>query len=362
MRGSSPLPAADSTLTRPRCRRGAPTGPPLTPPALALSTARLCQPSLPCQPCLRVRLAVPAAGTGCGLGWAGFVPGEPWEGEPRSRDRPTCVSNRRCPAGIRGLQLDFLELGSNRAGWLQVWRRHRAPGDVPVSAGHPAGMGMGGGAALTPCSPQWQVQFDCFPAESGRRVLVTLRTIPDRGLAVSRSHVVAIELQGKAGRERGARKGWHRLTLPVLPRTRLPEARAIEVAVPKGPALMVRLCHQLALECEELPQPFHRQVTAGGMRSPGVPALPACSHPLCACSSWCRVATASHCHMSSWCPAFVLRWVSCGTPVRINTHSDGRRVADTRCCALLPRPPIHTMTACAASAAPSVSGRTPVSA
>lgn len=221
VRGSSPLPAADSTLTRPRCRRGAPTGPPLTPPALALSTARLCQPSLPCQPCLRVRLAVPAAGTGCGLGWAGFVPGEPWEGEPRSRDRPTCVSNRRCPAGIRGLQLDFLELGSNRAGWLQVWRRHRAPGDVPVSAGHPAGMGMGGGAALTPCSPQWQVQFDCFPAESGRRVLVTLRTIPDRGLAVSRSHVVAIELQGKSGRERGARKGWHRLTLPMLPRTHL---------------------------------------------------------------------------------------------------------------------------------------------
>lgn len=38
--------------------------------------------------------------------------------------------------------------------------------------------------------------------------------------------------------------------------------RAIEVWVPEGPALMVRLCHQLALECEELPRPFHRQVTA----------------------------------------------------------------------------------------------------
>lgn len=37
--------------------------------------------------------------------------------------------------------------------------------------------------------------------------------------------------------------------------------RAIEVWVPAGPALLVRLCHQLALECEELPQPFHQQVT-----------------------------------------------------------------------------------------------------
>lgn len=32
--------------------------------------------------------------------------------------------------------------------------------------------------------------------------------------------------------------------------------------MPAGRALMVRLCHQLALECEELPQPFHQQVTA----------------------------------------------------------------------------------------------------
>lgn len=80
--------------------------------------------------------------------------GEPWQGTPRPRDRPTRVSsNRWHPAGIHGLQLDFLELGSNRVGWLQVWQRHQAPGDVPVSAGHAAGMGMGGGAALTPCSP-----------------------------------------------------------------------------------------------------------------------------------------------------------------------------------------------------------------
>ncbi|XP_075570642.1 interleukin-17 receptor E [Pelecanus crispus] len=178
---------ADSTLSRPRCRRPARPGPPLEPPALALSRARLCLPWQPCQPCLRVRLALPAAGLG----------------------------------DVRGLQLNFLELGSNRAGWLQVWRRHWAPGSSP-----------------------WQVQFDCFPVESGQQVLVSLRTIPDRGLAISRSHLVAAEPPG-----------------PVFTHAWVPEARAIEVWVPEGPALMVRLCHQLVLECEELPRPFHQQLT-----------------------------------------------------------------------------------------------------
>ncbi|XP_054072569.1 interleukin-17 receptor E isoform X2 [Rissa tridactyla] len=51
---------------------------------------------------------------------------------------------------------------------------------------------------------------------------------------------------------------------PVFTHTWVPEERAIEVWVPEGPALMVRLCHQLALECEELPRPFHRQVLVPG--------------------------------------------------------------------------------------------------
>ncbi|XP_029814192.1 interleukin-17 receptor E [Manacus vitellinus] len=92
-----------------------------------------------------------------------------------------------------------------------------------------------------------QVQFDCFPAESGQQVLVSLRTIPDRGLSLNRSRLVTAE-----PRE------------PVFTHAWVPEARAIEVWVPKGPALMVRLCHQLALECEELPQPFHQQVRVPG--------------------------------------------------------------------------------------------------
>ncbi|KAJ7416016.1 hypothetical protein BTVI_36411 [Pitangus sulphuratus] len=178
------------TLSRPRCRRPSRPVPPLEPPALSLSRARLCLPAQPCQPCLRVRLALPAAELG----------------------------------GVRGLQLTFLELSSNRAGWLQVWKRRRMLD-----------------------SSTWQVQFDCFPAESGQQILVSLRTIPDRGLSLSRSHLVAAEPRG-----------------PVFTHAWVPEARAIDVWVPEGPALMVRLCHQLALECEELPRPFHQQVLVPG--------------------------------------------------------------------------------------------------
>ncbi|XP_053845274.1 interleukin-17 receptor E isoform X2 [Vidua macroura] len=213
---------ADRTLSRPRCRRPTRPVPPLEPPALSLSPARLCLPAQPCQPCLRVRLALPTSGTG-GVGEAGHP-----RGRGHTASSPTHVSTpRRFLAelgGVRGLQLTFLELDSNRAGWLQVWQRRRVLG-----------------------SSTWQVQFDCFPAESGRQVLVSLRTIPDRGLALSCSHMVTAEPPG-----------------PVFTHAWVPEVRAIEVWVPAGPALMVRLCHQLALECEELPRPFHQQVLVPG--------------------------------------------------------------------------------------------------
>uniref|UniRef100_A0A8C8WQ87 Interleukin-17 receptor C/E N-terminal domain-containing protein n=1 Tax=Panthera leo TaxID=9689 RepID=A0A8C8WQ87_PANLE len=45
----------------------------------------------------------------------------------------------------------------------------------------------------------------------------------------------------------------------------LPEARAIRVTIPPGPEVSVRLCHQWALECEELSSPFEAQkIVSGG--------------------------------------------------------------------------------------------------
>ncbi|XP_044108968.1 interleukin-17 receptor E isoform X4 [Neovison vison] len=45
----------------------------------------------------------------------------------------------------------------------------------------------------------------------------------------------------------------------------LPEARTIQVTIPPGPEVNVRLCHQWVLECEELSSPFDTQkIVSGG--------------------------------------------------------------------------------------------------
>ncbi|XP_023561690.1 interleukin-17 receptor E isoform X2 [Octodon degus] len=44
----------------------------------------------------------------------------------------------------------------------------------------------------------------------------------------------------------------------------LPVAQAIRVTIPLGPEVSVRLCHQWALECEELSSPFDAQKTVAG--------------------------------------------------------------------------------------------------
>ncbi|XP_061474867.1 interleukin-17 receptor E [Rhineura floridana] len=166
-------------LSKPRCQQKLQEGPSRPLPILALSTVQLCH---ECQTCVRVHLAL--NGT-----------------------------------GIEGLELHFLVLRSNRSGWLQILKRRK----------HQTDTGM-------------LVQFDCFPAESGQRVLVSLETIPSGVLSLSQSFFITNNQLG-----------------PEFCHKWLPEARAIEVSVPEGPAISVRLCHQLALECEELRQPFHQQ-------------------------------------------------------------------------------------------------------
>ncbi|KAH0630329.1 hypothetical protein JD844_013259 [Phrynosoma platyrhinos] len=124
--------------------------------------------------------------------------------------------------GIKGLELHYLILSTNRSGWLQVLKRRR----------HQAYRGN-----------LWQIHLDCFPAESGQKVLVSLETIPDGVLSINQSILVTSKQMG-----------------PDFHHTWLPGTRAIEVSVSEDPAITVRLCHQLALVCEELRQPFHQQV------------------------------------------------------------------------------------------------------
>ncbi|KAJ7317148.1 hypothetical protein JRQ81_003310 [Phrynocephalus forsythii] len=135
--------------------------------------------------------------------------------------------------GISGLKLNFLVLTTNRFGWLRILKKKRNQmytGNV------------------------WQVHLNCFPVENGQRVLVTLETIPAGMLRLNQSLFVASKQSG-----------------PEFHYTWLPEAQAFEVSAPEGPAVMVRLCHQLALGCEELDPPFHQQALVSRNRTALLP-------------------------------------------------------------------------------------------
>ncbi|XP_054834747.1 interleukin-17 receptor E [Eublepharis macularius] len=135
----------------------------------------------------------------------------------------TCVRVRLAvnATGIEGVELHFLVMNSNRSGRLQVFRRRKQRADT---------------------GNLWKVQFDCFTAESGQQVSVWLESLPNGVLILNQSLQV---INKKSG--------------PKFHYTWMPAARRIEVSVPEGPNITVRLCHQLALECEELHPPFHRQ-------------------------------------------------------------------------------------------------------
>ncbi|XP_047390425.1 interleukin-17 receptor E isoform X2 [Sciurus carolinensis] len=51
----------------------------------------------------------------------------------------------------------------------------------------------------------------------------------------------------------------------------LPEARVIRVTIPPGPEVSMRLCHQWALECEELSSPFDAQIIIPGGHTADLP-------------------------------------------------------------------------------------------
>ncbi|XP_042303375.1 interleukin-17 receptor E, partial [Sceloporus undulatus] len=170
-------------LPRARCQRKLREGTSLPLPTLALSTVEQSQ-QPESQKCVRVHLALNAT-------------------------------------GIKELELHYLILSTNRSGWLQILKRRR----------HQAYRGN-----------VWQIQLDCFPAESGQKVLVSLETIPDGMLSISQSILVTSKQMG-----------------PDFHHTWLPGTRAIEVSVSEDPAITVHLCHQLALVCEELDQPFQQQ-------------------------------------------------------------------------------------------------------
>ncbi|XP_005413105.1 PREDICTED: interleukin-17 receptor E isoform X2 [Chinchilla lanigera] len=138
---------------------------------------------------------------------------------------------------------------------------------------------------------------------SPQRKLLSSSVLSEKGLPISISHK-RLRYRRTQPSDPGAvgspRRGGPEFTFELLP-----EARAIRVTIPPGPEVSVRLCHQWALECEELSSPFDAQKTVAGGCTSDLPyefLLPC----LCIEAAYLQEDTVRHkkCPFQSWSEAY----------------------------------------------------------
>uniref|UniRef100_G1MCN0 Interleukin-17 receptor E n=1 Tax=Ailuropoda melanoleuca TaxID=9646 RepID=G1MCN0_AILME len=111
-----------------------------------------------------------------------------------------------------------------------------------------------------PASAQRKLLSSCCLSEKGHHIAVPSPHISHKGLRSKRT-----QPSDPKALEGLPRSSSQRHEGPEFSFDLLPEARAIQVTVPPGPEVTVRLCHQWVLECEELSSPFDAQkIVSGG--------------------------------------------------------------------------------------------------
>lgn len=120
-------------------------------------------------------------------------------------------------------------------------------------------------AIASPSSPQTPPQGGCAPKEpspliqrQGQVSLASAHEGLEVGISCVRKWGGEIVVPVLRSRDKATRSPFS--PGPEFSFDLLPEARTIQVTVPPGPEVSVRLCHQWALECEELSPPFDAQV------------------------------------------------------------------------------------------------------
>ncbi|XP_078517968.1 interleukin-17 receptor E isoform X2 [Lissotriton helveticus] len=167
-----------SSFPRVKLHRNLLPGPTVSPPELSLSTVPLCPPRKVCRPCIRLGISMNTSGV------------------PR----------------LQGFQVHFLDTSSNHSREFLILNKNRT--SVPET---------------------WKVEYDCFDADVGKNVSVSVATVPDYNVGVLRHHVLRKEDSG-----------------PPFSYEFDETKRQITVSVPPGPRLKARLCHQELVVCEEL--------------------------------------------------------------------------------------------------------------
>ncbi|KAF4024097.1 hypothetical protein G4228_016118 [Cervus hanglu yarkandensis] len=128
-----------------------------------------------------------------------------------------------------------------------------------------------------PLLPRWRTRgllasrmrkllSSCCLSEKGHHNSSPSPDTSHKGLRSKRTQPVDPE----AG-ERLSRSNSQKLGGPEFSFDLLPETRAIQVTIPPGPEVSVRLCHQWALECEDLSHLFNAQKIVPGGRTVDLP-------------------------------------------------------------------------------------------
>lgn len=105
-----------------------------------------------------------------------------------------------------------------------------------------------------PASAQRKLLSSCCLSEKGHHISVPSLDSSHKGQRSKRT-----QPSDPGAVEELPRQGSQKHKGPEFSFDLLPEARAIRVSVPPGPEVSVRLCHQWALECEDLSSPFDVQ-------------------------------------------------------------------------------------------------------
>nr|XP_055200667.1 interleukin-17 receptor E isoform X6 [Nyctereutes procyonoides] len=159
----------------------------------------------------------------------------------------------------------------------QDWPLLPAPLEHPLSAGLPHGLQGGWFYLLVqkykkshkfrfcrrhkmPASSQRKLMSSCCLSEKGHHIAVPSPDISHKGLRSKRTQPADPKAVEDLPRPSSQRHEGPEFSFDLLS-----EARAIQVTIPPGPEVSVRLCHQWVLECEELSSPFDTQkIVSGG--------------------------------------------------------------------------------------------------
>uniref|UniRef100_A0A8C0K695 Interleukin 17 receptor E n=1 Tax=Canis lupus dingo TaxID=286419 RepID=A0A8C0K695_CANLU len=105
-----------------------------------------------------------------------------------------------------------------------------------------------------------KLMSSCCLSEKGHHIAVPSPDISHKGLRSKRTQPADPKAVEDLPRPSSQRHEGPEFSFDLLS-----EARAIQVTIPPGPEVSVRLCHQWVLECEELSSPFDTQkIVSGG--------------------------------------------------------------------------------------------------